>query len=113
MPKLVERDASQLYLLPPDIRDWAPEDDLAHFVLEAVERVPTGAFQVNERGTGSAQYHPRMMLALLVYCYANGYSARAGSSGRPAGTWASATRRRAATRTTTRSARFGGGTSRR
>ena len=24
------------------------------------------------RGTGSAQYHPRMMLALLVYCYANG-----------------------------------------
>ena len=27
---------------------------------------------MNERGTGSAQYHPRMMLALLVYCYANG-----------------------------------------
>ena len=29
-------------------------------------------FKVNERGTGSAQYHPRMMLALLIYCYANG-----------------------------------------
>ena len=72
MPKFVERDASQLFLLPPDIRDWVPEDDLAHFVLEAVERVPMSAFQVNERGTGSAQYHPRMMLALLIYCYANG-----------------------------------------
>ena len=72
MPKFVERDHSQLYLLPPDIRDWVPEDDLAHFVLEAVDRVPTGAFQADERGTGSAQYHPRTMLALLIYCYANG-----------------------------------------
>ena len=72
MPKFVERDSSQLYLLPPDIRDWVPDDDLAHFVLEAVERVPMSSFQVNERGTGSAQYHPRMMLALLIYCYANG-----------------------------------------
>ena len=30
------------------------------------------SFQVNGRGTGSAQYHPRMMLALLIYCYAHG-----------------------------------------
>ena len=41
-------------------------------MVEAVERVPLERFEVNERGTGSAQYHPRMMLALLVYCYANG-----------------------------------------
>ena len=72
MPKFVQRDQSQLYLLPPDLRDWLPADDLAHFVVEAVERVPMLAFEVNERGTGSAQYHPRTMLALLVYCYANG-----------------------------------------
>ena len=26
----------------------------------------------SDRGSGSAQYHPRMMLALLIYCYANG-----------------------------------------
>ena len=72
MAKFVERDQSQLYLLPVDMRDWVPEDDLSHFVVEAVNRVPMSAFVVNERGTGSAQYHPRMMLALLVYCYANG-----------------------------------------
>ena len=59
-------------MLPPDLRDWIPEDDLAHFVIEAVERVELGAFKVNRRGSGSAQYHPRMMLALLIYCYANG-----------------------------------------
>ena len=70
--KFVERDQPQLYLLPVDMRDWLPEDDLAHFVVEAVERVPMRSFHVNERGTGSAQYHPRKMLALLIYCYANG-----------------------------------------
>ena len=72
MPKFVQGDRSQLYLLPPDLRDWIPGDDLAHFVLEAVERVPMSSFKVNERGTGSAQHHPRMMLALLVYCHAHG-----------------------------------------
>ena len=72
MSKFVEFDREQAFLLPPDLRDWIAPDDLAHFVIEAVERVEMGAFKVNVRGTGSAQYHPRMMLALLVYCYANG-----------------------------------------
>ena len=35
-----------------------PEDDLVHFVIAAVDRVPLSAFKVNECGTGSAQYHP-------------------------------------------------------
>jgi transposase len=61
-------------LLPPDLRDWVPEDDMVHFVIEAVEQMPLRLddFAVNFRGTGSQQYSPRMMLALLVYCYANG-----------------------------------------
>ena len=58
--------------LPPALRDWLPEDDLAHFVLEALERVEIGHFKVNTRGTGDAQYHPRMMPALPIYCHANG-----------------------------------------
>ena len=72
MQNFVQGDRNQPYLLPPDLREWLPEDDLAHFVVAAVERVPLSRFQVNTRGTGSAQYHPRMMLALLIYCYANG-----------------------------------------
>ena len=72
MSNFVDCDRDQAFLLPPDLRDWIPEDDLAHFVIEAVERVGMSAFKVNYRGTGSAQYHPRMMLALLIYCYANG-----------------------------------------
>lgn len=59
-------------LLPPDLRDWLPEDHLVHFVLEVVETMETGEFRVNHRGTGSRQYPPSMMLSLLVYCYATG-----------------------------------------
>lgn len=59
-------------LLPADLRQWVPEDDLVHFVVNAVETMRLPALRVNERGSGSKQYPPRMMLALLIYCYANG-----------------------------------------
>ena len=32
------------------------------------------AFKVHHCGTGSAHYHPRMMLALVIYRYVNGIS---------------------------------------
>jgi transposase len=59
-------------LLPPDLRDWVAEDDLVHFVIEAVDKLPLGKFAVNRKGCGDEQYSPHMLLALLVYCYANG-----------------------------------------
>src|SRR5258707_7583523 len=70
--RFVEVDRNTPMLLPADLRDWVPEDDLVHFVIEAVKTLPTGEFVVNERGTGYAQYPPSMMLALLIYGYANG-----------------------------------------
>ena len=59
-------------LLPPDLRDWVAEDDLVHFVIQAVERLPLSTFAVNDKGCGDEQYPPHTMLALLIYCYANG-----------------------------------------
>src|SRR4029077_10892073 len=70
--RFVEIDRNTPMLLPADLRDWVPEDDLVHFVIEAVKTLPAGEFVVNERGTGYAQYPPSMMLASLIYCYANG-----------------------------------------
>ena len=49
-----------------------PEDHIVHFILDAVEQIPTAHFKVNDRGPGSPQYPPAMMLALLIYCYATG-----------------------------------------
>ena len=59
-------------LLPPDLREWVRGDDLAHFILEAVEGLAPGAACVNERGSGSEQYPPAMMMGVLLYCYAQG-----------------------------------------
>jgi transposase len=59
-------------LLPPDMREWVAQDDLAHFVLEAVESLDYSCAAVNVRGSGSAQYPPAMMLGVLIYCYATG-----------------------------------------
>ena len=72
MTTYVPFDRDQPFLLPPDLRDWLPEDDIAHFIVAAVERVRLGVFQTNPQAGGKPQYHPRLMLALLVYSYANG-----------------------------------------
>ena len=72
MDNFIPFNRDQSFLLAPDLRDWLPADDVAHFVVAAVERVPLSTFQVPARSGGKAQYHPRLMLALLVYCYANG-----------------------------------------
>jgi transposase len=66
-------DRDQIYLIPPSLEDWIPEDDIVHFIIEAVELVPMSEFHINHKGTGKVQYHPQMMLALLLYCYSHGF----------------------------------------
>ena len=70
--RFVSVDRNPPLLLPPDLRDWIPQDDLVHFVIQAVEGMKLGTFKLNVKGSGSAQYPPHMMLSLLIYCYANG-----------------------------------------
>ena len=72
MADFIPYDRRQQLLLPIDLAERVPEDDLAHFIIEAVEHVAIGAFKVAWAGTGTAPYHPRMMLALLIYCTAGG-----------------------------------------
>lgn len=72
MAKYVNVDRDTPLLLPYDLHEWVADNDLAQFVLEAVSATDLRGARVNERGTGSAQYPPSMMLALLIYCYATG-----------------------------------------
>ena len=72
MAKFVNIDRESPMLLPYDIRDWVPNDHIVHFILEAVDMVGLNSFKINHKGTGSKQYPPQMMLALLIYCYASG-----------------------------------------
>ena len=70
--KFVNIDRETPMMFPPDLREWLPENSMAHFVVEAVEMLELKSFSVNGRGSGSAQYPPSMMLSLLIYCYATG-----------------------------------------
>jgi len=70
--RFVNVDHETALLLPPDLRDWVPEDHMVHFIMDAVKLLNLDQARVNERGTGDAQYPPSLMLGLLVYCYATG-----------------------------------------
>jgi transposase len=67
-------DRGQSFLMPPDPRDWLPEDHLAWFVLASVEEMDLSAFYGSYRqdGWGRAAFEPQMMVALLLYAYARG-----------------------------------------
>jgi transposase len=67
-------DRDQELLLPPNLRDWLPEDHFAWFVLDAVDEMNLDAFYASYRadGHGRAAHDPRMMVALLLYAYARG-----------------------------------------
>jgi transposase len=60
------------FLLPPSVDDWLPEKHLARFVVEVIDGLDLSAMSRSYRGTGSASYHPRLLLGLLVYGYATG-----------------------------------------
>jgi transposase len=70
--RFVTIDRDTPLLLPPDMRDWVPADHLVHFILDAVDSLDLRQVKVNTRGTGNAQYPPRMLLAALIYSYATG-----------------------------------------
>jgi transposase len=70
-------DRATPYLLPPSVDDWLPKDHLARFVVDIVDQLDLSALTGHYRGTGSAAYHPALMLGLLIYGYATGvYSSR-------------------------------------
>jgi transposase len=64
----------QVHLFPPSPQDWLPEGDLVYFLLDTVATLDlTPIFAHYERELrGQPPFHPRMMVALLLYCYATG-----------------------------------------
>jgi len=70
--RFVNLDRATPVFSPCDLRDWLPADHLVRLILDAVEQIPAGHFRANHRGTGSEQYPPALMLALLIYCCAAG-----------------------------------------
>src|SRR5271156_7241641 len=62
------------FLFPPPPNYWLPEADLVSFLLDTIATLDlTPIFAHYERELrGQPPFHPRMMVALLLYCYATG-----------------------------------------
>src|ERR1035438_3737385 len=91
---LREADRDQLFLLPPSVADWLPENHLAFFVLDVVSELDLAAFyaEYREDGRGGAAYDPALVLAVLVYAYCVGERSsrrieRRSSRTSPLGSW--------------------------
>ena len=64
MPQdFLECDREQVFLLPPDPRDWLPGGHVAWFVLASVEEMDLSAFYGSywADGWGRAAFEPSMM----------------------------------------------------
>jgi transposase len=72
--RFIACDREQSFLMPPDVREWLPEDHFAWFVLDAVEAMELDAFYVVYRADGRSRpaFDPAMMVALILYAYARG-----------------------------------------
>jgi transposase len=67
-------DEDQVFLMPPDPRDWLPPGHLAWAMRRAARELDLRPFLAAYRadGQGNTAYHPRMMVALIMYCYTKG-----------------------------------------
>lgn len=72
----IDRDTA--FLFPPSVDEWLPQRHLARYVVEVVEGLDLSEMAKTYRGSGSASYHPAMLLALLIYgCATKVFSSRA------------------------------------
>jgi transposase len=68
-------DPEQMFLLPPSLREWLPEDHLAYFVSDVVDQLDLREMRASykrEDPRGQPAYHPAMMTKLVMYAYCVG-----------------------------------------
>lgn len=64
---------NQIWLLPPDPREWLPENHVALFFDEIVSELDLSPFYASYKGVrGGPPYDPRMMVKVWVYAYYHG-----------------------------------------
>ncbi len=64
-------DRSQVFLLPPSLEDWVPEDHPVRFIDAFVESLdlPSLGFEVGHAPTGRPRYSAQLLLSVYLYCY--------------------------------------------
>jgi len=72
MSRFVPIDRDTAYLLPPSVDEWLPEDHLARFVVEVIDKLDLSELVLQYAGRGSDAHHPAVLLGLLIYGYCSG-----------------------------------------
>ena len=69
-----EYNPDQLMLFPTNIKQWLPEDDLVYFIIDIVNELDLSSifYAYRSHKGGQPPYHPKMMVALLLYAYCMG-----------------------------------------
>src|SRR5664280_1921501 len=64
----------QIFLFPVDSRDLLPKNHLVWGVMKVVDEFDLSQFEAvyHAGGVGRPPYSPRLMVALIVYCYLKG-----------------------------------------
>ena len=79
MSNFREFDRETRFLLPPSLDEWLPEQHLARFVVEVIDGLYLSAMVKSYRGTGSAGYHPVLLLVVLRLCDRGVFEPQAGA----------------------------------
>ena len=72
MSGLISVDRQTDFLFPPSVQDWLPENHLARFIVEVIDRLDLTELTRQYAGRGSAAHHPAVLLGLLIYGYSTG-----------------------------------------
>ncbi len=69
-PVFKEYTQGQIVLLLNDLGAQIPPKHLVRVVNSAIEKMDLSALLVRFKGGGTSSYHPKMLLKVLVYAYA-------------------------------------------
>jgi transposase/IS5 family transposase len=72
MSSFIPVDRQTDFLFPPSVQDWLPENHLARFIVEVIDRLDLTELTRQYTGRGSAAHHPAVLLGLLIYGYSTG-----------------------------------------
>ena len=58
--------------LSADFKGWIDDNSLPRFIVDTVDQLNTSALEKRYNSSGSKAFPPKMMLALIFYCYVSG-----------------------------------------
>jgi transposase len=72
MKHFVGANRGQTTFMPYDLEEWLPQDHLARFTVEIVDKLDFSRISSQYHGAGTAAYDPKLLLALIFYGYSTG-----------------------------------------